>query len=433
MRKRLLTSMLAFLLCLSFVPTTIFAVAANSSIPADDIVTSLDSLENISLDKYNALLRAWSTTPDIHSDRYANFPSFFGGAYIDESKRLVIQVTEYNSDILQYFSEIIDLDNVLFRVAENSLVELFEIKDELNRRISSNTSDPQRLSTQDSLIDGTGISIPNNSVNLYVKPDSIATISTTRASADTIESLTMGLPNIQIVSIESHHDNSYKINNSNNATRAATQNLMEPGQIIYMQGSSYWPYGIGFWATDSSGNLGIVTCGHGYTDGFFSPMKNALTPNQSLFGTIMPPCLFGDDVDACFVKRDIDSIAPQRYVSSWDFTLVSDSISVLPQGSTVYMSAPASVRDSGTVSDPYFSPYDASSGQSNRIPLEEAVLTTCYAQPGDSGGLVASHGNTTRGYVAGIVSGGMLANNGRYHMYYAKVSPILYSLNLNVW
>lgn len=107
--------------------------------------------------------------------------------------------------------------------------------------------------------------------------------------------------------------------------------------------------------------------------------------------------------------------------------------SVLAQGSTVYMAAPASVRASGTVSDAYFSPYDASSGQPNRIPLEEAVLTTCYAQSGDSGGLVASHGNTTRGYVAGIVSGGMLANNGRYHMYYAKVSPILYSLNLNIW
>ena len=97
------------------------------------------------------------------------------------------------------------------------------------------------------------------------------------------------------------------------------------------------------------------------------------------------------------------------------------------------MCAPASGCRSGTVSDTYFSPYDASSGQSNRIPLEEAVLTTCYAESGDSGGLVASHGNTSRGYVVGIVSGGISPINGNNQMYYAKVSPILYKLDLNVW
>ena len=434
MKKRLLAFISIILLLVSFFPSSVFAVEARSSISAHDFTTSLEPLESISLEKYNTLLMAWSTIPHIPSDRYANFPSFFGGAYIDENKELVIQVTDNNSDIMEYFAELIDLENVRFQTAENSLAELLEIKYELNKRISSNTSDPLRLSAQDSLIDGTGISIPNNSVNLYVKPDSVSTIAAD-ASAATIESLITGLSNIQIVSLESHLDNSStdKINNPDNISQTSAQNLMEPGQIIYMQGSRYYPYGIGFWATDSYGNLGIVTCGHGYKDGFFSPMKNALTGTRSLFGTIKPPCLFEDDVDACFVKRDVSGIAPQRYVSGWDFSLSSDSIAVLPQGSTVYMCAPASGCRSGTVSDTYFSPYDASNGQSNRILLEEAVLTTCYAESGDSGGLVASHGNTSRGYVVGIVSGGIIPRNGNNQMYYAKVSPILYKLDLNVW
>ncbi|MCI8480853.1 MAG: S1 family peptidase [Oscillibacter sp.] len=243
MKKRLLAFISIILLLVSFFPSSVFAVEARSSISAHDFTTSLEPLESISLEKYNTLLMAWSTIPHIPSDRYANFPSFFGGAYIDENKELVIQVTDNNSDIMEYFAELIDLENVRFQTAENSLAELLEIKYELNKRISSNTSDPLRLSAQDSLIDGTGISIPNNSVNLY----------------------------------------------------------------------------------------------------------------------------------------------------------------------------------------------DASSGQSNRIPLEEAVLTTCYAESGDSGGLVASHGNTSRGYVVGIVSGGIIPRNGNNQMYYAKVSPILYKLDLNVW
>lgn len=436
MKKRLLALISTTLFLLSFLPSSVFAVEAISSIPVDDFATSSESLESISLEKYNTLLMAWSTIPGIPSDRYADFPSFYGGAYIDENKQLVIQVTEYNDNILEYFADLIDLEGVRFQTVENSLTELFEIKHELNERISANASNPLSLSAQDSLIDGTGISISNNSVNLYVKPDSVSAIATD-ASVDIIESLITGLANIQIVSFESHFDDSsiVKINNSNsdNIAQTSAQNLMEPGQTIYMQGSSYYPYGIGFGATDAYGNLGIVTCGHGYKDGYFSPYKNALTGSGSLFGTIMPPCLFEDDVDACFVRRDVASISPQRYVSGWDFSLSSDSTATLAQGSTVYMSAPASGCRSGTVTDTHFSPYDASSGQSNRIPLEDAVLTTCYAAGGDSGGLVASHGSTSRGYVVGIVSGGIVPRNGNNQMYYAKVGPILYNLDLNVW
>ena len=235
MKKRLLALISTTLLLVSFFPSSVFAVEAISSIPVDDFATSLEPLESISLEKYNTLLMAWSTIPHIPSDRYANFPSFFGGAYIDENKELVIQVTDNNSDIIEYFAELIDLENVRFQTAENSLAELLEIKYELNKRISSNTSDPLRLSAQDSLIDGTGISIPNNSVNLYVKPDSVSTIAADASAA--IESLITGLSNIQIVSLESHLDNSStdKINNPDNISQTSAQNLMEPGQIIYMQ------------------------------------------------------------------------------------------------------------------------------------------------------------------------------------------------------
>jgi len=435
MKKRLLAFISSLLFCVSFLPSSVRAVEANSSISADDFATSLEALETSSLEKYNALLVAWSPIPDLPSDRYANFPSFFGGAFIDDNKQLVILVTEYNSDILQYFSNLIDLENVRFQTVANSLLDLFEIKEELNYRICSNTANPLRLNAQDALIDGTGISIPNNSVNLYVKQDAVATRSTSDSAVSTIESLTLGLPSVQIVSLESEPDNAspFEIDNSNNIALPAAQSLMEPGLTIYMQGSSFWPYGIGFWATDSSGNLGIVTCGHGYTDGYFAPMKSALSETGALFGTIMPPCLFEDDVDACFVKRENTDIVPLRYVSGWDFNLKSDSIAILAQGSTVFMRAPVSGCRYGTVSDAYFSPYDASSGQTTRIPLEEAVLTTCYATGGDSGGLVAGSGTTSSRYVVGIVSGGIVPVNGTNQMYYAKVSPILSSLNLNVW
>ena len=77
-------------------------------------------LENSCNDKYNKLLEYWAYDPAIIDDTNANFPSFYGGIYINEQKSLVIQVTCLNDAVKAYFGNIIDLSNVVFEEVKYS-------------------------------------------------------------------------------------------------------------------------------------------------------------------------------------------------------------------------------------------------------------------------------------------------------------------------
>ena len=79
----------------------------------------LQRIAELSSDKYNHLLQVWSKDPNYPSDTDANFPDFYGGAYVDDNKELVILVTILNDETIDYFGNLIDLEHVRFSLADN--------------------------------------------------------------------------------------------------------------------------------------------------------------------------------------------------------------------------------------------------------------------------------------------------------------------------
>ena len=87
----------------------------------------LQEKESIAIDKYNKLLLTWAYDPKHPSDTNADFPSFYGGSYLDANKELIIMVTILNEEIERYFSEIIDMTDVRLEIVNSSYSELLEV------------------------------------------------------------------------------------------------------------------------------------------------------------------------------------------------------------------------------------------------------------------------------------------------------------------
>ncbi len=145
--------------------TIIFCLAASSTIVfgndrelTNDNLTSLNDKENLSVTKYNELLKSWSTDSMYYSDSDANYPDSYGGAYINDEKELVIQVTCLDENIKEYYGDIIDLSGVRFEEVGHSLFELRNIKADLLEDIEIG---------EGTGIAGVGIDMQDNSVAIY--------------------------------------------------------------------------------------------------------------------------------------------------------------------------------------------------------------------------------------------------------------------------
>ena len=113
--------------------------------------------------KYNALLDKWAEDPRYPSDTHANFPPFYGGAYINNDKDLVIQTTELSEDILVYFAAVIDLQDVRFEKVEYSFAQLLEEKEQIAAQMKDFAG-----GTAIARLTGVGISVVRNSVCLHL-------------------------------------------------------------------------------------------------------------------------------------------------------------------------------------------------------------------------------------------------------------------------
>lgn len=117
---------------------------------------------NIANEKYNTLLVHWAFDKNFPNDVYADFPEFYGGAYIGTHGNLVILLTERNDDTIGYFEELIGLDNVVFEEAEYSYGMLVEEKDAAVAAIAGVNERYHRA------VSSVGISVPDNAINLYL-------------------------------------------------------------------------------------------------------------------------------------------------------------------------------------------------------------------------------------------------------------------------
>lgn len=147
---------------MAFALILIIGLQAGCSLNDGTVRTYPQGDPNIAMDKYNQLLVEWAFDKNYPNDMYADFPDYFGGAYIGAHGNLVIMLTRQDKQIEDYFDELIGLDNVVFEhttypfetlVAESdsATAKIVEVNDEYHGAISS-----------------VGISIPDNAINIYI-------------------------------------------------------------------------------------------------------------------------------------------------------------------------------------------------------------------------------------------------------------------------
>ncbi len=77
----------------------------------------VNASESASIEKYEVLMNAWTRDSDqtgIPGADLYDYPEFYGGAYLGDDKNLVIQVTNLDGQVKDYFGGIIDLAGVRF-------------------------------------------------------------------------------------------------------------------------------------------------------------------------------------------------------------------------------------------------------------------------------------------------------------------------------
>ncbi len=393
--KKILSILLAMtmLIALCFIPnTTVFAIESDSKTTTDLVALSdeLQTLENEANGKYNKLLETWAYNPQFIDDVNANFPMFYGGAYINGEKKLVIQVTSLDESVIEYFENIIDLTNVVFEEVRYSYDELKQAHAEIVKKMEATSTD-----SLISKIAGVGISFPDNAVNLYlVTSESVAKSDSVSRE---IQNKISTFDNIKIIATP---------------TKDTPSAAVEPGTEIKNSGYSR---SIGFWAVDEDGNLGIVTAPH-------SSISEGTTMSigTRTFGTATTP-YYSENVDAVFVERTNTYFSATRFVSGWDFNLTSSGNTILAVGSTTYSKGISSGCQTGEIID---NNYTTSYGISN------CVLTSATCDSGDSGGIVAGSGTSSSRYVAGIITG---EQGGTSYVIYVKVVNILSTLGVSVY
>lgn len=391
--------LLSFFMAITMLLTTCFAFGITAYASGDDskdtivpvaLSAELQALENQANEKYNKLLQVWAYNPEFIDDVNANFPSFYGGAYINAEKELVILVTSLDESVIEYFENIIDLTNVVFDEVEYSYDELKRAHSDVVSKMNAASTDPLIAN-----IAGVGISYKDNAVALYlVASDSDVK---SRSIKNEIQERVSTFDNIKIVATSAKD------------TPAAA---VEPGTVIKNGGYSR---SVGFWAKDENDNLGIVTAPHSsISEG------TTISIGTRTFGTAATPHYSGN-TDAVFIERTNTYFTATRFVSGWDFNLTSSAYTSLAVGSTTYSKGITSGCQMGEIID---TNYTTSYGISN------CVVTSAPCDSGDSGGIVAGSGTSSSRYVAGIVTGKQGSTN---YVIYVKAGNIISALGVSVY
>ena len=117
---------------------------------------------NIAGEKYNQLLMEWAYDKNYPNDVYADFPEFYGGAYIGDHGNLVILLTKQDKETTAYFENLIGLENVVFETVKFSYQTLVAESD-------AAVATREDVNAQYyGAISSLGISVPDNAINIYI-------------------------------------------------------------------------------------------------------------------------------------------------------------------------------------------------------------------------------------------------------------------------
>ena len=87
--------------------------------------------------KYNELLDEWTSGVDTEGNVNIAYPDYYGGAYIDDDKNLVILVTTEIEVARKEISTIINLADIKFENVTYSFNQLREVQDEIESDVET--------------------------------------------------------------------------------------------------------------------------------------------------------------------------------------------------------------------------------------------------------------------------------------------------------
>lgn len=390
----------------------------------------LEYISNLGSEKYDHLLDVWREGVPYSSSEEANYPSFYGGCYEDDNKYLVIAVTSLDQEVIDYFESLIDLDYVRFTLVQDSYQKLLDEKEVMGQLLCSGAFGE----TVTESFTGIGISIEKNSLNIYLSSEDSATCNTIKKVYASHSDRPCKLRFL----LGFHHGfldpSALEADQQNNPPQPHIVNgtFMEPGGPILIHGSEW---SVGFWAKDYFGNLRVVTANHGsllYGDKAYG-VKTSDNPNEPkdsdnpYFGFVTNTHYSGA-VDVSFVQRADARFGPITYVSGWDFYLKPET-KTPKEGQEIFKKGVATGTTRGKIIDSSFNLSLITNGE---VPLTSVVLADCYANKGDSGGIVASGGTTSSRYVAGILDGGVFYGGNQY-TYFSRASDVLSKLRVSIY
>lgn len=152
---------------------------------------------NIANEKYNQLLVEWAFDKKYPNDIYADFPDFFGGAYVGDHGNLVIMLTRKDEEIEDYFEELIGLDNVLFELSDYSFETLVAESDAAAAAMNE-VNDKYH-----GAVSSVGISIPDNAINVYVN---VTVVEKYDLNVKKVCGALTSYPNIRVVEVEGYDE-----------------------------------------------------------------------------------------------------------------------------------------------------------------------------------------------------------------------------------
>lgn len=124
-----------------------------------------EQMEQISLQKYNDLIKFWCGNTGVADEAAAEYPDFYGGAYLDEERALILLVTSDENAAAAYFSDLIDMEHVTIRTVQYNYWTLLKEQAQIAALM------PTFEGTLIKRITGVGIDIKGNAVALYVETD----------------------------------------------------------------------------------------------------------------------------------------------------------------------------------------------------------------------------------------------------------------------
>ena len=288
------------------------------------------------------------------------YPDFIGGIYYNDDGNMVVQmVTDAQPDDTELLAAVEDFIEERDIIVENVEFSHSEIKATMDTLETLYFADdrPDAFDNVESIAEDT----LNNRVEirmLVYNEEEIARFKETALNSPMIGFVQSSGPNVDYIT---------------------PIHYFEGGTNNYMGGS------VGYRAK-LNGVEGFVTHGHGITNG------QKVVINGHTYGTVVKQQCSGT-VDAAFVQTTSRGKPMNDHTGGKVTTTVR---STFKRGDAICKAGRASSYTVGEVTNPSVI----------RSGISGLVETDCWAQPGDSGGLVIGENNTTAGIVKGGPSGG---------------------------